>query len=63
MMDLKNKLKGIPPIYYINLEHRTDRREHMEIQFDYWGIQNYNRINASKFLPSNYDKWKKFIFE
>jgi hypothetical protein len=35
-MDLENKLKGLPPIYYINLEHRTDRRGSMESQFNYW---------------------------
>lgn len=63
MLNLKNKLKGLPPIYYINLDHRTDRREYIETQFDYWGIKDYHRVSGTKFLPSNYDKWKKFIFE
>jgi GR25 family glycosyltransferase involved in LPS biosynthesis len=26
------------PIFYINLDHRTDRREHMEKQFEHMGI-------------------------
>ena len=63
MLNLKNKLKGLPPIYYINLDHRTDRIEYIETQFDYWGIKDYHRVSGTKFLPSNYDKWKKFIFE
>jgi len=62
-MDLENKLKGLPPIYYINLEHRTDRRESMESQFNYWGITNYHRVNASKYHVSKYDQWKEVVVE
>jgi hypothetical protein len=62
-MDLENKLKGIPPIYYINLDHRTDRRESMESQFNYWGITNYHRVNASKYHVSKYDEWKNVVVE
>ena len=32
-----NKLKGLPPIMYLNLDHRTDRKEHIEGQFQKWG--------------------------
>jgi hypothetical protein len=32
-MDLNNKLKGIPHIYYLNLDNRVDRKEYMENQF------------------------------
>ena len=38
------KLKGIPPIYYLNLYFWEDRRIYMENQFKYWEIENYERI-------------------
>lgn len=41
-----NKLKGIPPIYYINLDGQPERREYMENQFKYWEIENHTRISA-----------------
>jgi hypothetical protein len=56
-MDLNNKLKGIPHIYYFNLDNRTDRREWMENQFKYWGIENYTRISGTKYLASKYKDW------
>ena len=62
-MNLENKLKNIPPIYYINLDHRNDRRDYMESQFKYWNIENYKRISASKYLVSEYENWKQFIYE
>jgi len=40
------KLKGIPEIYYINLDDKEDRRNYMESQFQYWGIENYKRVSA-----------------
>ena len=40
------KLKGLPPIYYINLDDQTDRSKYMEGQFEYWEIENYERISA-----------------
>lgn len=40
------KLKNIPPIYYLNLDDQTDRKDYMEKQFKYWEITNYNRISA-----------------
>jgi hypothetical protein len=62
-MDLENKLKGFPPIYYINLEHRVDRMESMVSQFNHWGITNYHRVNASKYHISKYDEWKHIVVE
>lgn len=56
-MDLANKLKNIPHIYYVNLDNRTDRKEYMESQFDYWRIKNYTRISSSKYLASESDSW------
>ena len=40
------KLDGIGPIYYINLDEQPERRQYMEDQFKYWGIENYTRISA-----------------
>src|SRR6056300_81057 len=49
MMD-KNKstykLKGLPPIYYLNIDGQPERRQYMEDQFKYWEIENYTRISA-----------------
>lgn len=59
-MDLNNKLKGMPHVYYFNLDNRLDRREYMESQFERWGID-YTRISASKFLASKLNEWKHLI--
>lgn len=40
------KLKGIPPIYYLNLDGQEDRKIYMESQMKYWEIENYERISA-----------------
>ena len=40
------KLKGLPQIYYINLDDQPERRVYMEAQFKYWEIENYTRISA-----------------
>ena len=40
------KLKGIPPIYYINLDGEPERKAYMEAQLKYWEIENYTRISA-----------------
>ena len=40
------KLKGLPPIYCINLDEKPDRWEYMEDHFKYWEIENYTRISA-----------------
>jgi hypothetical protein len=41
-----HKLKGLPPIYYLNLDEQPDRKQYMEEQFKYWEIENYTRISA-----------------
>jgi hypothetical protein len=41
-----DKLKNIGPIYYLNLDGQPERKEYMETQFEYWGIENYTRISA-----------------
>lgn len=42
----KYKLNNIGPIYYLNLDDQTERKDHMESQFEYWGVENYTRISA-----------------
>ena len=40
------KLKGLPPIYYLNLDGQPERAQYMEDQFKYWQIEDYTRISA-----------------
>lgn len=40
------KLKGLPQIYWLNLDSDTYRREYMENQFNYWEIENHIRISG-----------------
>ena len=40
------KLKGIGPIYCINLDDQPERWNYMEEQFKYWEIENYTRVSA-----------------
>lgn len=40
------KLKGLFPIYYINLDGQPERKKYMEDQFKYWEIEDYTRISA-----------------
>ena len=41
-----HKLRNFGPIYYLNLDDQTDRREYMESQFNYWQLTDYTRISA-----------------
>ena len=41
-----SKLKGMGPIYYINLDGQPERRQYMEDMFAHWEIENYERISA-----------------
>ena len=40
------KLKGLPPVYCINLDGKPDRWKYMEDQFKYWEVEDYTRISA-----------------
>lgn len=40
------KLKGLPPIYYINLDDQPERKQSIEEQFKYWEIEDYTRVSA-----------------
>lgn len=41
-------LEDIKHIFYINLEHRVDRRQHVEEELTKIGLQDYTRFNAIK---------------
>lgn len=41
-----SKLEGFPTPIWLNLEADTHRREYMESQFEYWGIENHVRIEG-----------------
>lgn len=40
------KLRNFGPVYYLNIDGQVDRRKYMEDQFEYWGIDNFERISA-----------------
>lgn len=45
---LINSLTDIKHIFYINLEHRKDRKEHVETQLKSVGLTQFERFNAVK---------------
>ena len=58
---MSNKLKGIPSIYYLNLDSEVDRRRYMERQFEKWNLNNVTRFSGSNYLVENYDEWKDIL--
>ena len=40
------KLKGIPPVLWINLDGDEERQKHMEDQFADWEITDHTRISG-----------------
>jgi len=52
-----SKLKGLPPIVYMNLDHREDRKNHIENQLSKWGITDYTRWSSSRFSVDKFDEW------
>lgn len=57
-MNLDFKLKGLPTIYYLNLDEREDRRHYFENQCEKFKISNYKRISASSYQLHNFSEWK-----
>ena len=55
-----DKLEGLPPIYYLNLDNRLDRREYMESQFNKFDIKQYTRVSANRYDPTKFIEWYKF---
>lgn len=60
-MTINPKLKGLPPVYYFNLDYRKDRREYLEKQFLDYGITDYHRVNSSRYSVENYNEWKSKV--
>ena len=40
------KLKGLPPLYYINIDGEPERDAYMKAQIKYWEIEDATRISA-----------------
>ena len=57
MTSFDDKLKGLPPIFYLNMDHRTERKEHLESEFSKWGITDYTRVSANRFHTSKINEW------
>jgi hypothetical protein len=55
-MNLTEKFKNFPHIYYVNLDNRIDRKKYMENQFYYWKLD-FTRVSGSKFLASELKEW------
>ena len=60
-MNLNDKLKNIPKIYYINLDERPDRKNYTESQFDKLKINNWERYSASKYRVENLEDWQLLL--
>ena len=57
---IKNKLKtkGMPKVYYFNLDEDIERRNFMEFQFKKYGIT-FERISQSCYVQDNFDDWAR----
>jgi hypothetical protein len=60
-MDLNNKLKNMPKIYYMNLDERPDRKNYIESQFDELKINNSERYSVSKYRVENFEDWELLL--
>ena len=59
-MDLENKLDGFPHVYYFNMDDEVERREYMENQFQYYGID-YTRISSNRFDAKKIYEWVDYL--
>jgi len=55
-LKMRKKLKGMPKVYYFNLDKDTERREFMETQFGKYSI-NYERVSQSCYVEDNFYDW------
>ena len=58
---MSNKLEGIPPIFYLNLDEEVKRNNLLEEQFEKYQIKNIKRFSASKYSPENFEEWKDLV--
>lgn len=62
-MDLYNKLKGIPTIYYFNSDEKTSLKEHMERGFLNVKVEDFKRVSTSKYTKVNISDWKDLLLD
>ena len=55
------KLKGLPEIYYLNLDERPDRVEYTETQYEKHGITKFRRWSASEYQLHNFKEWRNKV--
>ena len=60
-MNYSYKLNGIPPIRYLNLNERVDKKNYIENEFKNHNIKNYTRISADRYHPDNFPEWKNSL--
>jgi hypothetical protein len=53
------KLKGLPDIYWINMDSDLKRSEYMNNQFNYWEVSNHTRISAYNGKESDLGEYLK----
>jgi hypothetical protein len=58
---MSNKLEGLPPIFYLNLDEDVQRKNLLEEQFEKYKIKNFKRFSASKYTPENFEEWKDLV--
>ena len=52
-MDLYNKLRGIPTVYYFNSDDKVPLKDHMERNFVNVKVDNFKRVSTSKYTKVN----------
>lgn len=55
---LRYKFKKIPPIFYLNLDNRKDRKEYIEKQFKCLEINDFVRVSADRYSVNNFLEWR-----
>lgn len=62
-MDLINKLKGIPKVYYFNSDKNVHLNEHMDRNLSNVKVENYERVSLSTYTKENVKDWKSLIID
>lgn len=60
---IKDKLYGIPKIYYLNFDEQIERKNYLENKLNGIGIDNYERISTSKYTSANFSEWKDKVLD
>lgn len=62
-MDLYNKLRDIPTVYYFNSDDNTPLKDHMERSLINVKVENFKRISTSKYTKTNIVDWKDLLLD